>query len=132
MENWACDALDIVNLHSYSGVEAFRVQGAIGVEHALAANKLTLFEEFGATGEDKAEVLEDHIAVFNDLGVPWMPWQISKPGNGADDFEFWVDEDAYWTVRRGALRAERTESAQKWPHKGRGWGNWRHSKDNRS
>lgn len=113
-ENWACDALDLVNLHSYSGVEEFQTKGPIALQHALAADKLVLFEEFGASGEDKAQVLQDHIAVFNDLGVPWMPWQISKPGNGASDFEFWTDEAAYDAVAQGALEAGGKESAQEW------------------
>lgn len=77
-----------------------------------------LFEEFGASGEDKAKVLGDHIAVFNGLGVPWMPWQISKPGKGASDFEFWTDEAAYRVVKKGAKKAEKKKSAQVWPRGG--------------
>ena len=80
----------------------------------MASRKYVLFEEFGASGQNKAEVLEDHIDVFNGLGVPWMPWQISKPGNGASDFEFWTDEAAYGVVERGAATAQKKESAQKW------------------
>jgi mannan endo-1,4-beta-mannosidase len=86
------------------------------LERGLAADKLMLFEEFGASGDDKAQVLADHIAVFNDLGVPWMPWQISKPGNGANDFEFWTDEEAYDVVKKGAWQAGREESAQDFPN----------------
>lgn len=111
-ENWACEELDLVDLHSYSGVEEFRTKGPIALQHALAADKLMLFEEFGASGETKAQDLADHIAVFNDMGVPWMPWQISKPGNGANDFEFWTDEAAYDVVKQGAWQAGKTESAQ--------------------
>jgi mannan endo-1,4-beta-mannosidase len=70
------------------------------------------FEEFGASGENKAQILKDHIDVFNDLRVPWMPWQISKPGNGGNDFEFWTDEEAYEIVKQGALEAEEQEGAQ--------------------
>jgi mannan endo-1,4-beta-mannosidase len=71
------------------------------------------FEEFGASGENKAQTLKDHIDVFNGLGVPWMPWQISKPGNGANDFEFWTDEEAYEAVKQGAVEAREQEGAQK-------------------
>jgi mannan endo-1,4-beta-mannosidase len=52
--------------------------------------------------------------LFNGLGVPWIPWQISKPGNGAGDFEFWTDEKAYEVVRQGAREAGELEGAQKW------------------
>lgn len=110
--NWACDALDLVNIHSYSGVEEFRTKGPIALQHALDSNKLMTFEEFGASGEKKAETLKEHIEVFNGLKVPWMPWQISKPGNGAGDFEFWTDEEAYEVVRQGAMEAGNTEGAQ--------------------
>jgi mannan endo-1,4-beta-mannosidase len=113
-ENWACDALDVVSLHSYSGVEEFKTKGPLALQRALAADKLMLFEEFGATGENKAQALKNHIAVFNGLGVPWMPWQISKPGNGANDFEFWTDEAAYGAVKQGALQAGNARSAQSW------------------
>jgi mannan endo-1,4-beta-mannosidase len=79
----------------------------------LEVDKLVLFEEFGASGENKAQTLKDHIKVFNDLRVPWMPWQISKPGNGANDFEFWTDEEAYEVVKEGATVAGELESAQR-------------------
>ncbi|KAJ1326166.1 mannan endo-1,4-beta-mannosidase [Microdochium nivale] len=117
-QNWACPALDIVNLHSYSGVEEFRTKGAVALQHALEAGKLTLFEEFGATGktsQTKPDQIADHIRVFNDLGVPWMPWQISKPGNGEADFEFWTDEKTYNVVKEGSEEAQRLRAAQAWP-----------------
>ena len=82
------------------------------MQNALDSNKLMTFEEFGASGEKKAETLKEHIEVFNGLKVPWMPWQISKPGNGAGDFEFWTDEEAYEVVRQGAMEAGNTEGAQ--------------------
>jgi mannan endo-1,4-beta-mannosidase len=113
-ENWACETLDLVDIHSYSGVEEFRTKGPLALQRGKAADKLMLFEEYGASGENKAKVLADHISLFNGLGVPWMPWQISKPGNGASDFEFWTDEAAYNVVKRGARQAGREKSAQDW------------------
>jgi len=113
-ENWACPALDLVTLHSYSGVDGFRTNGAIALQHALEAGKLTMFEEFGATGETKPDQMAAQIGVFNNLGVPWMPWQISKPGNGASDFEFWTDEETYGVVQRGSEEAQGLRAAQAW------------------
>lgn len=112
-ENWACDALDVVDIHSYSGVEEFRSKGPVALQHALEADKLMLFEEFGASGENKAQTLRSHIDVFNKLRVPWMPWQISKPGYGANDFEFWTDEEAYEVVKKGAAEAGGLKGAQR-------------------
>jgi mannan endo-1,4-beta-mannosidase len=83
------------------------------LQHALEAGKLMTFEEFGASGVNKAQTLKDHIDVFNGLRVPWMPWQISKPGNSANDFEFWTDEEAYEIVKQGALEAGGQEGAQR-------------------
>lgn len=114
-ENWSCEALDIVDIHSYSGVEEFSSKGPIALEHALAAKKLMMFEEFGATGENKSKEVGDHIAVFNNLRVPWMPWQISKPGNGEKDFEFWTDEPTYEVVKEGSEAAASLVAAQEWP-----------------
>lgn len=102
-------------MHSYSGVSEFREKGPIALQRALDSNKLMLFEEFGASGGSKASEMSEHIAVFNDLRVPWMPWQISKPGNGEADFEFWTDEATYDTVRDGSNVAAGMEGAQSWP-----------------
>ncbi|CAG9981788.1 unnamed protein product [Clonostachys byssicola] len=113
-ENWACAALDLVNIHSYSGVAEFRNKGPAALQRALNANKLMLFEEFGASGSGKANEIAQHIAVFNDLRVPWLPWQISKPGNGQADFEFWTNEDTYGAVRDGSNAAAGLNAAQSW------------------
>jgi mannan endo-1,4-beta-mannosidase len=107
--------LDLVNIHSYSGVSEFRSKGPIALQHALDANKLVLFEEFGASGGNKAGEVADHIAVFNELRVPWLPWQISKPGNGEADFEFWTDEGTYGIVQEGSNTAAGLDGAQSWP-----------------
>jgi mannan endo-1,4-beta-mannosidase len=95
-------------------VDEFRTKGPVALQHALAANKLMLFEEFGTTGADKADVIGQHIEVFNGLGVPWSPWQISKPGKGAADYEFWTDEATYGVVKDGAEKAMGLEAAQEW------------------
>uniref|UniRef100_A0A8H7TQ56 mannan endo-1,4-beta-mannosidase n=1 Tax=Bionectria ochroleuca TaxID=29856 RepID=A0A8H7TQ56_BIOOC len=113
-ENWACAALDLVNIHSYSGVAEFRSKGPAALQRALNANKLMLFEEFGASGSGKANEIAQHIAVFNDLRVPWLPWQISKPGNGQADFEFWTNEETYGVVRDGSNAAAGLNAAQGW------------------
>ncbi|GKU08376.1 glycoside hydrolase family 5 protein [Fusarium langsethiae] len=113
-ENWACKALDLVCIHSYSGVNEFKAKGPVALQHAQDANKLMLFEEFGASGDSKSTTVGQHIDVFNGLGVPWMPWQISKPGNKASDFEFWTDEPTYDVVEDGSNDALAIVAAQNW------------------
>jgi mannan endo-1,4-beta-mannosidase len=117
-ENWACPTLDLIDIHSYSGVSEFKTKAPVALQHALAAKKLVLFEEFGATGSDKASVVKQHIDVFNGLKVPWMIWQINKPGKGAADFEFWTDEETYGVVKEGAGKALSVGAAQSWPNLG--------------
>lgn len=74
-----------------------------------------LFEEFGASGASKSSDIAEHIAIFNDLRVPWLPWQISKPGNAEADFEFWTDEETYGVVQDGSNAAAGLDGAQTWP-----------------
>ncbi|KAF2033928.1 hypothetical protein EK21DRAFT_57265 [Setomelanomma holmii] len=114
-ENWACSTLDLVDIHSYSEVSEFKNKAPVALQHAQAAKKLVLFEEFGATGNNKASVAGQHIDNFNSLKVPWMIWQISKPGNGAADFEFWTNEPVYDTVKQGATKALSIAGAQTFP-----------------
>jgi mannan endo-1,4-beta-mannosidase len=54
--------------------------------------------------------------IFNGLNVPWMIWQINKPGKGADDFEFWTNEDTYGVVKQGAAKALSISAAQTFPN----------------
>ena len=96
------------------GFNEFKNKGPVALQHAKSANKLMLFEEFGATGDSKSAILGQHIDVFNGLGVPWMPWQISKPGNKASDYEFWTDEPSYGVVKDGSNNALEKGAVQVW------------------
>lgn len=115
-ENWSCATLDLVDIHSYSGVSEWRNKAPIALQHAQAAKKLVLFEEFGASGSNKASVVGQHIDIFNGLKVPWMIWQINKPGKGAADFEFWTNEDTFGFVKQGSARALSISAAQTFPN----------------
>jgi len=115
-ENWNCATLDLVDIHSYSGVSEWRNKAPIALQHAQAAKKLVLFEEFGASGSNKASVVGQHIDIFNGLKVPWMIWQINKPGKGAADFEFWTNEDTYGVVKQGSAKALGIAAAQTFPN----------------
>lgn len=75
-----------------------------------------MVEEFGATGSSKARVLQDHINVFNGMQIPWAVWQINKPGKGANDFEFWTDEESYGVVSRGINAANSLGGQQNFPN----------------
>jgi hypothetical protein len=115
-ENWSCATLDLIDIHSYSGVSEWRNKAPIALQHAQNAKKLVLFEEFGATGSNKASLVGQHIDLFNGLKVPWMIWQINRPGKAAEDFEFWTNEDTYKIVGQGAAKALSLAAAQTFPN----------------
>jgi mannan endo-1,4-beta-mannosidase len=72
-----------------------------------------MVEEFGASGGSKAEIVQEHIDIFNgQLRIPWSIWEISKAGAGAADFEFFVDEPTYDVVMNGSLTSLSTTAAQ--------------------
>lgn len=104
-----------MDIHSYGDPADFEEMLPGALDNALQADKLMVFEEFGALGEKKAEEMIQKIDIINNLRVPWMAWQISKPGNGESDYEFWVDEPSYTAVRDGARRASQIEAVQEFP-----------------
>ncbi|KAF2757650.1 glycoside hydrolase [Pseudovirgaria hyperparasitica] len=111
-QNWACNTLDVVDIHSYNGVDGFKQNAPTSLNRAKSAGKLVLFEEFGAIGDSKSSQVQQHIDVFNGLKAPWMIWQINKPGKGSADFEFWTDEATYGVVKTGAEKALTLTAAQ--------------------
>lgn len=104
-----------MDIHSYTEPGDFEEAIPKALDNALSADKLMIFEEFGAVGEGKEKEITEKINIINDLRVPWMAWQISKPGNGASDFEFWIDEPTYLAVHDGAVRASQIEAIQDFP-----------------
>lgn len=114
--NWNCAELDLVGIHSYSGVGEFanKIPGVLA--KARAKGKLVMVEEFGATGGDKARVIQDHVNVFNAAQIPWAVWQINKPGKGTGDYEFWTDEESYGVVSRGINAANALGGQQNFPN----------------
>jgi mannan endo-1,4-beta-mannosidase len=97
-------------------VSVVQEKSAVALEHALDTPRLMVFEEFGATGTSKAETIEQYIKVFNNLRVPWSPWEISKPGKGSGDYEFWTDEPTYGVVQTGSKAALGLTAAQDWSY----------------
>jgi mannan endo-1,4-beta-mannosidase len=72
-----------------------------------------MVEEFGASGATKAEVVQEHIDIFNkQLKMPWCIWEISNPGSGAADFEFFIGEPTYDVVKNGSRAALSIAAAQ--------------------
>lgn len=108
--------MDLVDIHSYGNLATFQSDLPKALKHALEARKYTMVEEFGSLGANKSEDIEHYIDYFNKLGVPWQPWEISKPGFGPSDYEFWVDEPTYRVVWEGGREASSSEAAQDFHH----------------
>ena len=56
--------------------------------------KRIIVEEFGADS-DQHNTLSGIIDVLHNLDIPWMFWEVMKPGAGGKDFELWINE-AVW------------------------------------
>ncbi|OQR98732.1 hypothetical protein THRCLA_06682, partial [Thraustotheca clavata] len=108
-----CPALDVVAIHSYEGADTSKLQSA--VQLANVHKKRVIFEEFGGSGGSKASSLAAYTNVANSLGLPWMFWEILKPGNPSD-LETWVDEkDAWVTLTNAATKSKNIKGAWQWP-----------------
>ncbi|RPA95779.1 hypothetical protein L873DRAFT_1744754 [Choiromyces venosus 120613-1] len=115
-ENWDCPQIDLVDIHSYYGAQEFKNKLLAVMSKAKVARKLVMVEEFGGTGSDKVQILKDHINYFNSVQIPWAVWQISKPGRGTADYEFWTDEESYGVVTDGVKTANGLGGWQNWPN----------------
>jgi len=100
LADWAfdCDHFDIISVHDY-GTNAWNTAAALGDAATKAAGygKTILFEEWGALGDSKAAIIGDFAEALKSYGIPWLYWEIVKPGKGSSDFEVWTDESA-WNV----------------------------------
>jgi mannan endo-1,4-beta-mannosidase len=100
-------------LHSYDGPASFAQNGPAALANAIASNTLVMVEEFGALGATKAEVIEEHLVIFNEqLRMPWSIWEICKPGAGESNYEFYVNEPTYGVVWNGTQTSLAVEAAQ--------------------
>ena len=90
MADWAynCDAIDIVSVHDY-GTDSYSSINALkaGISRGRDVGKRVEFQEWGASGSNKANVIKAFVNGMRDAGISNMVWQIVKPGKSANDFE---------------------------------------------
>jgi mannan endo-1,4-beta-mannosidase len=93
-----CPYIDVICLHSYD-YDANHVSQQVqkGLDLAWQYGKRIIVEEFGANNNQE-KVLPPLIQSIKNLNVPWMFWEIMKPGAGGNDFEIWTDEAVWWDV----------------------------------
>lgn len=113
---FSCADIQIVALHDYNVTPSHVASGIDAVKGmALSSGKRLLYEEFGTRGDSKQS---DLLAVTNTListGVPWMYWELTKPGMGAANYEIWTDEPSWATLQSQSLAARQHVGEFDWP-----------------
>ena len=115
-----CPHLNLMAVHNYGGGETVAANYT-KVARALAEHygKRVYVEEFGAQGDNatKAAGLAEQVDGMWEGGhVPWMFWELVKTEPRTEDYEVWLDAEA-WTVlsNRSRRAAEDTQGAFAWP-----------------
>ncbi|KAI8812050.1 glycoside hydrolase superfamily [Cladochytrium replicatum] len=96
--HFACPSIDIVAVHSYDAAAWSGAAFIRAVETAIHAKKRLFVEEFGAQDFEggRAGSLASQIRQIVDAGVPFIPWQLMKPGT--TDFEFYTNTEETWSA----------------------------------
>ncbi|KAF9531071.1 glycoside hydrolase family 5 protein [Crepidotus variabilis] len=113
---FSCANLQIIALHDYN-IDPSYVASHIDAAKpsAMSNGKRLLYEEFGATGGNKQGQIKAVTDTLIATGVPWMYWEIAKPGMGSSDYEVWTDEPT-WSTLKSQSQTSRSKGGQfGWP-----------------
>jgi hypothetical protein len=85
LAEWAftCPHFDIISVHDY-GTDVYTSMAALsaGQARAKALGKQVVFEEWGASGVNKAAVVGAFLPALQKAGIPNLIWEITKPVRG--------------------------------------------------
>lgn len=96
LNNFVCPAIDVVALHSYYNDISYFVKNLKNaVSLAAAYKKSIIMQEFGAVN-GKATWIQKVGSMCNSMNIPWMPWEVMKPGVSTGDYEFYIHDYAAW------------------------------------
>ncbi|KAH9120459.1 hypothetical protein LEN26_011087 [Aphanomyces euteiches] len=128
--NWVCDratkmrqnipnknililsAVDVVSIHTYSDADSGVLNQFVSLANQY--NKRVIVEEFGYTG-NKASSFSSFTSTVQNAGLPWMMWEVLKPGN-TGDYETWTDEGSAWqALAKGAANTNSKNGQWAWP-----------------
>ena len=86
---WAttCASFDIVSVHDYGTSASTAVNALKGARAGAAKGKVVMMGEWGMTGANKASTIKSFVDAFKAAGLPWMYWEVVKPGKATSDFE---------------------------------------------
>jgi len=113
---FSCANLQIIALHDYN-LDPNYVASHIDAAKTLALNsgKRLLYEEFGATGSSKQSQIQTVTNTLISTGVPWMIWEVTKPGKGSSDYEVWTDEPTWSTLLSQSASTRQHVGEFGWP-----------------
>ena len=114
---FTCPHLDLMAVHNYGGDRAFAANySRVARQLAVRYGKRVYVEEFGALGHAsvKAAGLGAQIDGMMDSHVPWMFWELLRPGG--TDYETWTDDEAWAALsNRSQAAAKDLDGAFAWP-----------------
>jgi len=113
---WSCNNLQIIALHDYN-LDPNYVASHVDAAKPLAGSsgKRMLYEEFGALGSNKQSQIQTITNLLMATGVPWMFWEILKPGKGSSDYEVWTDEPTWSTLSSQSAATRKLGGQFGWP-----------------
>mmetsp|Transcript_36549 Transcript_36549/g.50932 ORF Transcript_36549/g.50932 Transcript_36549/m.50932 type:complete len:490 (-) Transcript_36549:386-1855(-) len=114
---YVCPDIDVVDIHTYSTSACdIKKITEIAATWAVSQGKRVRLQEFGINGTDaeKARQMIPILQVANELGVPFMPWELMHPENNKD-FEFWAEGDFWDGFSLQSDAAQKTVSVFSWP-----------------
>ncbi|KIJ64683.1 glycoside hydrolase family 5 protein [Hydnomerulius pinastri MD-312] len=113
---FSCANLQIIALHDYN-LDPSYIASYVdsGKSQALSSGKRLLYEEFGAEGSSKQSEIQSATNMLISTGVPWMYWEIVKPGSGSSNYEVWTDEASWSTLQSQSLTTNQQSGEFAWP-----------------
>lgn len=76
-----------VSVHDYGTNADTAVNALQNAASGSAKGKIVMMGEWGISGSNKAATVQSFVQKFKAAGIPWMYWQVTRPGQGAKDFE---------------------------------------------
>ncbi|KAI5477770.1 beta-1,3-mannanase [Pseudohyphozyma bogoriensis] len=98
-----------LRVHDYGTDAAVTVSALVYAAQNAASGKTVMMGEWGMTGANKAALTASFVKAFAAAGLPWMYWEVVKPGKAASDFEVWTDEPS-WAALTGGTWSSSTYS----------------------
>ncbi|KAH0578621.1 hypothetical protein H2248_003759 [Termitomyces sp. 'cryptogamus'] len=113
---FSCSDIQVVAIHDYNLDPSYVATNIDAVkEISLSSGKRLLYEEFGALGSTKQSQIQAVTDTLISTGVPWMYWELTKPGTGAANYEVWTDEPSWSTLQSQSKATRKHIGEYGWP-----------------